>query len=85
MVTHLTYKIMYKDLLDFLRLRLDILEVQDVLEQIEDMEDIPNVNLHLAEQIETYIEEFVTEKFVNGVSGEMFVNNLDIKELLEDL
>jgi hypothetical protein len=76
---------MYKDLLDFLRLRLDILEVQDVLEQIEDMEDIPNVNPHLAEQIETYIEEFVTEKFVNGVSGEMFVNNLDIKELLEDL
>ena len=76
---------MYKDLLDFLRLRLDILEVQDVLEQIEDMEDIPNVNPHLAEQIETYIEEFVTEKFVNGASGEMFVNNLDIKELLEDL
>ncbi len=76
---------MYNDLLDFLRLRLDILEVHDVLEQIEDMEDIPNVNLHLAEQIETYIEEFVSEKFVNGVSGEMFVNNLDIKELLEDL
>ena len=76
---------MYKDLLDFLRLRLDMLEVQDVLEQIEDMEDIPNVNSHLAEQIETYIEEFVTENFVNGVGGEMFVNNLDIKELLEDL
>ena len=73
---------MYKDLLDFLRLRLDILEVQDVLEQIE---DIPNVNSHLAEQIETYIEEFVSENFINDASGEMFVNNIDIKELLEDL
>lgn len=76
---------MYKDLLDFLRLRLDILEVQEVLDQIDVVEDIPNVNPHLAEQIETSINEFVEERFVNGASGEMFVNNLDIKELLEDL
>lgn len=76
---------MYKDLLDFLRLRLDILEVQEVLDQIDVVEDIPNVNLHLAEQIETSINEFVEERFVNDASGEMFVNNLDIIELLEDL
>lgn len=76
---------MYKDLLDFLRLRLDILEVQEVLDQIDVVEDIPNVNSHLAEQIETSINEFVEERFVGGASGEMFVNNLDIKELLEDL
>ena len=76
---------MYKDLLDFLRLRLDILEVQEVLDQIDVVEDIPNINPHLAEQIETSINEFVEERFVNDASGEMFVNNLDIKELLEDL
>ena len=76
---------MYKDLLDFLRLRLDILEVHELLDQIDVVEDIPNVNPHLAEQIETSINEFVEERFVNGASGEMFVNNLDIKELLEDL
>ena len=76
---------MYNDLLDFLRLRLDILEVHELLDQIDVVEDIPNVNPHLAEQIETSINEFVEERFVGGASGEMFVNNLDIKELLEDL
>ena len=76
---------MYNDLLDFLRLRLDILEVHELLDQIDVVEDIPNVNPHLAEQIETSINEFVEERFVNDASGEMFVNNLDIKELLEDL
>ena len=76
---------MYNDLLDFLRLRLDILEVHELLDQIDVVEDIPNVNPHLAEQIETSINEFIEERFVNGASGEMFVNNLDIKELLEDL
>lgn len=76
---------MYNDLLDFLRLRLDILEVHELLDQIDVVEDIPNVNPHLAEQIETSINEFVEERFVGSASGEMFVNNLDIKELLEDL
>lgn len=76
---------MYKDLLDFLRLRLDILEVQEVLEQIEDAEDIPNVNPRLGEQIETSINEFVEERFVSGASGELFIESIDIKELLEDL
>lgn len=76
---------MYKDLLDFLRLRLDILEVHDLLDQIEDAEDIPNVNPRLGEQIETSINEFVEERFVGGASGELFIESIDIKELLEDL
>lgn len=76
---------MYKDLIDFLRLRLDILEVHDLLDQIEDAEDIPNVNPRLGEQIETSINEFVEERFVGGASGEQFIESIDIKELLEDL
>ena len=76
---------MYNDLLDFLRLRLDILEVHELLDQIDVVEDIPNVNPHLAEQIETSINEFVEERFVNDASGELFIESIDIKELLEDL
>lgn len=76
---------MYKDLIDFLRLRLDILEVHELLDQIDVVEDIPNVNPHLGGQIETSINEFVEKRFVGGASGEQFIESIDIKELLENL
>lgn len=76
---------MYNKLLDYLRIRVDILEVHETLGQIECAEDIPQVNPRLANHLEQIINDFVEERFVNDASGEMFVNNLDIKELLEDL
>ena len=71
---------MYNKLLDYLRIRVDILEVHETLGQIECAEDIPQVNPHLASHLEQIINNFIEEE-----DGEMMVSMIDIKELLEDL
>ena len=71
---------MYNKLLDYLRIRVDILEVHETLGQIECAEDIPQVNPRFASYLEQIINEFVEEE-----DGEMMMSMIDIKELLEDL
>lgn len=71
---------MYNKLLDYLRIRVDILEVHEILDQIECAEDIPQVNPRFATHLEQIINEFVEEE-----NGEMMMSMIDIKELLEDL
>ena len=71
---------MYNKLLDYLRIRVDILEVHEILDQIECAEDIPQVNPRFASHLEQIINEFVEEE-----DGEMMMSMIDIKELLEDL
>jgi hypothetical protein len=76
---------MYKDLLDFLREKVDILEVHEVIGQIESAEDLPQVNSHLAEQLEMLLAEFVEDNYPNAFLGQQFLSSLDMKEILEDL
>jgi uncharacterized protein YjgD (DUF1641 family) len=76
---------MYKDLLDFLREKVDILEVHEVIDQIESAEDLPQVNSHLAEQLEMLLAEFVENNYPNAFLGQQFLLSLDMKEILEDL
>jgi hypothetical protein len=76
---------MYKDLLDFLREKVDILEVHEVIDQIESAEDLPQVNSHLAEQLEMLLAEFVEDNYPNAFLGQQFLSSLDMKEILEDL
>ena len=71
---------MYNKLLDYLRIRVDILEVHELLDKIECAEDIPQVNPHLANHLEQIINDFIEEE-----DGEMMVSMLDMKEVLEDL
>lgn len=71
---------MYNKLLNYLRIRVDILEVHEILDQIECAEDIPQVNPRFATHLEQIINEFVEEE-----NGEMMMSMIDIKELLEDL
>ena len=71
---------MYNKLLDYLRIRVDILEVHEILDQIECAEDIPQVNPRFASHLEQIINDFVEEE-----DGEMMMSMIDIKELLEDL
>jgi hypothetical protein len=71
---------MYNKLLDYLRIRVDILEVHEILDNIECAEDIPQVNPRFATHLEQIINEFVEEE-----NGEMMMSMIDIKELLEDL
>ena len=71
---------MYNKLLDYLRIRVDILEVHETLGKIECAEDIPQVNPHLANHLEQFIKDFIEEE-----DGEMMVSMLDMKEVLEDL
>jgi hypothetical protein len=75
---------MYNNLLDFLRVRIDVLEVHEVIDQIEKAE-LSQVNPHLAEQIEMLLAEFVEDNYPNAFLGQQFLSNIDIKELLEDL
>jgi uncharacterized protein YjgD (DUF1641 family) len=76
---------MYKDLLDFLREKVDILEVHEVIDQIESAEDLPQVNSHLAEQLEMLLAEFVEDNYPNAFLGQQFLSSFDMKEILEDL
>lgn len=76
---------MYKDLLDFLREKVDILEVHEVIGQIESAEDLPQVNSHLAEQLEMLLAEFVGDNYPNAFLGQQFLSSLDMKKILEDL
>ena len=71
---------MYNKLLDYLRIRVDILEVHEILDQIECAEDIPQVNPRFANHLEQIINEFVEKE-----DGEMMMSMLDVKEILEDL
>jgi hypothetical protein len=71
---------MYNKLLDYLRIRVDILEVHEILDKIECAEDIPQVNPRFASHLEQIINDFVEEE-----DGEMMMSMIDIKELLEDL
>jgi hypothetical protein len=71
---------MYNKLLNYLRIRVDILEVHEILDNIECAEDIPQVNPRFATHLEQIINEFVEEE-----NGEMMMSMIDIKELLEDL
>ena len=71
---------MYNKLLDYLRIRVDILEVHELLDKIECAEDIPQVNPRLANHLEQIINDFIEEE-----DGEMMVSMLDMKEVLEDL
>lgn len=71
---------MYNKLLDYLRIRVDILEVHELLDKIECAEDIPQANPRFANHLEQIINDFI-----EGEDGEMMVSMLDIKELLEDL
>jgi hypothetical protein len=71
---------MYNKLLDYLRIRVDILEVHEILDNIECAEDIPQVNPRFASHLEQIINDFVEEE-----DGEMMMSMIDIKELLEDL
>lgn len=76
---------MYYNLLNFLRVRIDVLEVHEVIEQIEDAEDLSQVNPHLAEQIEMLLTEFVEDNYPNAFLRQQFLSNIDIKKLLDDL
>ena len=76
---------MYKDLLDFLREKVDILEVHEVIGQIESAEDLPQVNSHLTEQLEMLLAEFVGDNYPNAFLGQQFLSSLDMKKILEDL
>ena len=71
---------MYNKLLDYLRIRIDILEVHETLDKIECAEDIPQVNPRFANHLEQIINDFIEEE-----DGEMMVSMLDMKEVLEDL
>jgi hypothetical protein len=71
---------MYNKLLNYLRIRVDMLEVHEILDNIECAEDIPQVNPRFATHLEQIINEFVEEE-----NGEMMMSMIDIKELLEDL
>lgn len=71
---------MYNKLLDYLRIRVDILEVHELLDKIECAEDIPQVNPRFANHLEQIINDFIEEE-----DGEMMVSMLDMKEVLEDL
>ena len=71
---------MYNKLLNYLRIRVDILEVHELLDKIECAEDIPQANPHFANHLEQIINDFVEEE-----DGEMMLSMIDIKELLEDL
>ena len=71
---------MYNKLLNYLRIRVDILEVHEILDNIECAEDIPQVNPRFASHLEQIINDFVEEE-----DGEMMLSMIDIKELLEDL
>ena len=71
---------MYNKLLDYIRIRVDILEVHELLNEIECAEDIPQVNPRFASYLEQLINDFVGEE-----DGEMMMSMIDIKELLEDL
>jgi hypothetical protein len=71
---------MYNKLLNYLRIRVDILEVHEILDKIECTEDIPQVNPRFATYLEQIINDFVEEE-----DGEMMMSMIDIKELLEDL
>ena len=71
---------MYNKLLNYLRIRVDILEVHELLDKIECAEDIPQVNPRFANHLEQIINDFVEEE-----DGEMMVSMLDMKEVLEDL
>ena len=76
---------MYKDLLDFLREKVDILEVHEVIDKIESADDLPQVNSHLATQLEMLLAEFVEDNYPNAFLGQQFLSSLDMKEILEDL
>ena len=71
---------MYNKLLNYLRIRVDILEVHELLDEIECAEDIPQANPRFANHLEQLINEFVEKE-----DGEMMMSMIDIKELLEDL
>lgn len=71
---------MYNKLLDYLRIRVDILEVHEILDKIECAEDIPQANPRFANHLEQIINDFIEEE-----DGEMMVSMLDMKEVLEDL
>lgn len=71
---------MYNKLLDYLRIRVDILEVHEILDNIECAEDIPQVNPRFANYLEQIINDFVEEE-----GGETMMSMLDVKEVLEDL
>lgn len=76
---------MYNDLLDFLREKVDILEVHDIINQIESAEDLPQVNSHLAKQLEMLLAEFVEDNYPNAFLGQQFLSSLDMKKILENL
>ncbi len=76
---------MYNNLLDFIRVKIDVLEVHEVIDQIENAEELSQVNPHLAGQIEMLLAEFVEDNYPNAFLGQQFLSNIDIKELLEDL
>ena len=76
---------MYCELLDFLRLRIDIVVAHEIANEIECGEELPQVNPHFAKHLENLLQYFVEENFDNPHLGEQFLNWIDIQELLQDL